>query len=500
MTRDTIECALPLYRRALRIREAALGPRHPHVAVSLSSLARLHFLTGRYERAEPLYRRALLIREKLAIEADLLEIPGALEGLAQVYLAEGRLSPALPLLERSLAFSESRLRRETLGWSEERLKHILRLIHDGDELLYNLLDEYPGEPGVQRLALAAALLHKGRSTSEISNLSYVIYSSLGEADREAFQRLRTLRTLLATLQLAGRPLPSSSNPQTRLAELEAEADLIETGLAKHSAPLRAELMLPEPAEVIDRIAAALPPDGALIEIIAFAARSLTLPPGTAPPRRPDPTRYLALVLLPSGDIRAVRLGSASDIDPAVEHMREAFANRSAAYLAPAQHLYQRVFAPLASLVGLRHQLLISPDGSLGLVPWAGMHDGRQFLVDAFDFVYLTSGKDLLRQTESLAAEPQVVVFADPALAAAQPALPAHASLPGARKEAEVIQKLLPMARLFVGEEATKQALLAVSAPAILHIAAHGYFLDQASPSPTSVLPVARDFHHCPLSP
>ncbi len=56
--------AEPLHKRALAIREKALGPEHPDFAESLNNLAELYHDQGRYADAEPLYQRALAIREK----------------------------------------------------------------------------------------------------------------------------------------------------------------------------------------------------------------------------------------------------------------------------------------------------------------------------------------------------------------------------------------------------------------------------------------------------
>jgi tetratricopeptide (TPR) repeat protein len=46
--------AEPLYQRALRIDETALGPDHPDVATSLNNLASLYRAQGNYDAAEPL--------------------------------------------------------------------------------------------------------------------------------------------------------------------------------------------------------------------------------------------------------------------------------------------------------------------------------------------------------------------------------------------------------------------------------------------------------------
>ena len=53
--------ALPLYRRALEIDEAAYGATHPRVATYLNNLAFLLRETNRLEEAEPLYRRMVSI-------------------------------------------------------------------------------------------------------------------------------------------------------------------------------------------------------------------------------------------------------------------------------------------------------------------------------------------------------------------------------------------------------------------------------------------------------
>ncbi len=45
----------PLYKRSLAIREKALGPEHPHVAVSLNNLAALYRDQGKYTESGPLY-------------------------------------------------------------------------------------------------------------------------------------------------------------------------------------------------------------------------------------------------------------------------------------------------------------------------------------------------------------------------------------------------------------------------------------------------------------
>ncbi|MFP2913611.1 CHAT domain-containing protein, partial [Pyxidicoccus sp. 3LFB2] len=164
------------------------------------------------------------------------------------------------------------------------------------------------------------------------------------------------------------------------------------------------------------------------------------------------------------------------------------------------------------LLGKTRRLFLSPDGQLALVPFAALHDGDDFLVDTFDFTYLTSGKDLLPRPQQPVPASTVVILADPdfsaplqspapSLTGALASTERSASLerfystrreelarrdwnlvplPGSRKEAKAIQRLLPQAQFFLGSEATKQRLLQMPPPGILHLATHGFFLEDAS--------------------
>jgi CHAT domain-containing protein/tetratricopeptide (TPR) repeat protein len=100
--------AEPLYGRALAVRERALGPGHPDVAASLGNLSTLYFAQGRYAEAEPLIRRALAI-EEAALGPDHPDTARSLANLADVYRAQGRTDEAEPLYGRALAVKEKAL-------------------------------------------------------------------------------------------------------------------------------------------------------------------------------------------------------------------------------------------------------------------------------------------------------------------------------------------------------------------------------------------------------
>jgi CHAT domain-containing protein len=506
--------AEPLHTRALAIQEASLGSNHPQVARSLNHLAGFYSAQASYGRARPLYERALAIQEA-SLGKSHPDVAATLNHLAVAHLAQQRLDSALPLFTRAFALSDQRLRQEALGFTESRLSSFLQLLRADEERLYALLRAHPSDARVRRLAFAAALLLKGRSVEESASISRTVYQSLGEEDRDIFERLRGLRTQLAQLSLQGHGPGASTDSSRRLAALSEQSAALEADLARRSAPLRALAALPSPTEIVDRVAAALPRGSAFVDFIAYVDRPLMLEAGGPRPQGSSQPRYLALVLLPDATLHFRDLGPAGPIDSAASRLRDALANRDAAFEAPAQALYQLAFQPLLPLLGATRRLFLSPDGQLALVPFAVLHDGHGLLVDAFDFTYVSSGRSLLTRPQEGPAPDSVVVLADPDFHGGRPAGPrvhpratersmstlrerlaqrawAPTPLPGTRQEAEAIQRLLPQAQLFLGAEATGERLWHLPAPGILHLATHGFFLEDA-PEPTGSRAVAQ-FH------
>jgi CHAT domain-containing protein len=166
-----------------------------------------------------------------------------------------------------------------------------------------------------------------------------------------------------------------------------------------------------------------------------------------------------------------------------------------------EKLYGILMKPLGSQLGQTHNLLISPDGQLDLIPFEALRDSQgRFLVERYSISYLSSGRDLLRMEVPRTSRSEPVIIADPAFSTRlADAVSGHSvstsltrgptdaetaalkglyftPLPGTRAEAYSIRQLFPNALVLAGPRATKAAVEQVSAPSILHIATHGFFL------------------------
>ncbi len=496
------ERAEPMHQRALAIREAALGPNHPDVAQSLRSLAYNYTHQGKYALAEPLYLRALSLYE----DVSPLYLVAVLRGLAELYTRQGAYARALPHLERLFEVEEAQLWSKAIGLSESRLAFWMGRFRRDEEPIFALARARPGDERVRRLALTLVLSRKARSAQEFANISHVISRSLSLEDRERFEHLRVLRTRLATLTLRG---PDAHDPAAYPQQLQAlthEADALEAELSRRSAPLRTLL---QHDSLVERVAAHLPREGVLVEYVSYQDKPLAPSPGTPPMRIPSVPRYLAFLLFADGRSRVIDLGPSEPIERSTREVHDALASR-AADLSSATRFYELAFRPLLAHLGETQRLFLAPDGRLSLVPFDALHDGSRFLVDVFDIVYLTSGKDLLPR-EGVSPANSVVVIADPDFNASAVAGPVAARsssvlvsfyahqralsdmlsfspLAGTLQEAEAVQRIYPHARLILGEDATKASLLGLATPGILHIATHGFFLeDTSAPTGTRAL-------------
>jgi CHAT domain-containing protein/tetratricopeptide (TPR) repeat protein len=105
------EEAEPIHKRALAVRERALGANHVDVANSLANLGRLYYEQERYSEAEALYKRALAVSE-VGYSATPYMFTTELDNLARLYQDQGRFEDAEPLLKRSLEIWETQYGRD----------------------------------------------------------------------------------------------------------------------------------------------------------------------------------------------------------------------------------------------------------------------------------------------------------------------------------------------------------------------------------------------------
>ncbi|WP_051463628.1 CHAT domain-containing tetratricopeptide repeat protein [Leptolyngbya sp. PCC 6406] len=527
--------ALPLYQRALNIFETSLGNRHPDVATSLNNLAGLYKNQGNYAAALPLYRRALNIFET-SLGNRHPDVANSLNNIALLYQAQGLYGEAVALLRQGLDIEEWHLDLNLATLSEaQRQAYVTTILGTSQAPTSLHLQSAPTSPEAAELALTTLLRRKGRILDAGTSSLQVLRQNLTPADQATLDQLTDTQRQLANLTFNPPPNLPPDHYRARLAELEAEANQLESTLARRSATFRAEST---PADIAT-VAANLPTNGVLVEYVRYR------PFNAQDPRNPwgAAARYAAYLLFPDGRIEAVDLGDAAEIDAAVQSFvgllqdtRADFQRRGtvAVQIAPDRvetvtgAIKALVFDPIAPHLQGREHLLISPDGQLNLLPFealpfdsvqgAGRGGSVTYLVEQYQISYLNTGRDLVKFGIVPPSTNPAVVVANPdydtasltpppssgggpgdlvaAVGSASRATSERTSgalgqlqfgpLEGTAVELDAIAPLLNNPTVLDQSRATENALKQVQSPRILHIATHGFFLaDVERPAPDS---------------
>jgi len=520
------------YERVLAIRERLLVPEHVSIVETLLALSRLLRFRHAYDQAESFLKRALAVERsrvnpepqqliEVLKESGLLlmegrhDFGGAHRVLAEALERQEKLNPTglVPVLDL-LAVAE---------WGEGDLSGSIQTMSrviDGNEKAI--------DSGLQLNPFAGI----GVDYEILRPQTFNTYQAISLALTAGGDNLGRRTALLSILRGKARILELSAEgarvlrqhlPPTRfeqfLESMRGEAQVEFEGLAGDlsaeesatrmkpfediAAGLRDEARTwasgsPTTAVSIEKVAAALPPDGALVELASF----VPLVPASD---TVCPAHYAAFVLHPDARIDQVDLGEVDPIDADAAKLRAALADPSRDPKDAARALDEHVMRPIRGFLSSAHHLFMAPDGALSLVPFGALLDEQgEYLLRRYVFTSLTTGRELLRIAAPAEPSPSgPVVVADPdfgdAAAAAirtptgkgsrSVALLARAvfpPLPGTRREGEAVAAALGVKPL-AGAQATDAAIQALHGPRILHMATHGFFVhDERSSAPVSV--------------
>jgi tetratricopeptide (TPR) repeat protein len=486
--------AEPLYQETLQIRQKVLGPEHPDTAQSLNNLAGLYQDIGEYAKAEPLYQEAVRIWQKV-LGPEHPDTAKSLNNLASLCFDLGQIDEATGLARQASAAELTILSRIFSFTSEQQRLAYLDIFHP-----YSL---FPFLKGTEADLAAAVLRYKGVVLDSIVEDRLMAEASQGTEDQKLVEQLNLDKRQLGRLLLQPAQKLSAETNQ-RIETLEGEVEKIESQLAQHVAGLgqvRHALSVS-----VEQVQSAIPSDGALIEYLRY---SHYLGKGKWEPR------YGAIVLFSKGAPLWISLSKATEIEHLVRRYGALVRGspQEEELSANLQALYEALWAPIdQALPSQTKRIIISPDGQLNFISFATLlNKDNQFLAQRYSVQYVASGRDMLREPKPSTAR-EVVLFANPDFDLVSTAMLAKEddrssdpgsksirgsekreiedwsfeSLTGTQKERdELIKKFAGWGWTltdFNAKEATKEALLKIHSPYILHLATHGFF---ANEDPTS---------------
>jgi CHAT domain-containing protein/TolA-binding protein len=494
--------AEPLYLRSLAIREKKLGELHADVGQSLNNLGNLYRDQGDYQRAEQFYQRALSTREK-ALGPEHPDVMSTLSHFSLMYMAKGDFVAAQKFQARAIAISERNAALNLSGGSErQKLAYLDSLSEQLDRAVTLSVKLAPEQAAARDLALTTVLQRKGRVQDALSESLVSLRRRLNSEDAKLLDRFNETTSQLSRLVLAGPQQMTAEQFKRRNNELNDAREQLEAEIARRSAEFRAQS---QPV-TIDAVRRVLPGNAALLEFVSYRPLS---PKGITAKERYGARRYVVYVIRKQGEISWRELGDAKRLDDAVGALREALRDPQRSDTRElARVVDERVMRPIRDSIGDATQLLVSPDGELNLVPFPALVDEQgRYLIQRYSFTYLTSGRDLLRMQVARESQSAPLIVANPTFGeqATVPTLAIatngkhvqrdtkrrsitatrsltdtyFAPLDATESEARSIQTLFPDAKVLTGASATETAVKQVTAPRILHLATHGFFLFEA---------------------
>ena len=466
---------------------------HPQYAKWLANEASFHRLAGDLKSASVSMEKALEVFTRIYGESGLHTVQPRVD-LAAIYERQGRIEPALELLEEAMAIEERSMLPILVAGSERDQRRYLRTLEDTLLLAISLHQRSAvASPRALDVALKALFQRKSLDFDAAQLRAQLAQAAESPSLKQAIGKLEKARSRWSRYVAENSRDEESEGESPSWSEVENlernVADLLSAQLADPGVRLQDGNVNPLAPVTIEQVRAALPEDSVLVEWVSIEPPDIVL-------FRNEPKRYLAYVVPSRGRPSFVNLGPAEPIDVAVDAFLEAIEKRDTRVRQRASELYNLTVGRLESDLKGFDRWIFSPVGELHQVPFAALVDGeRRYLVERYEIGYLSSGRDLVKLSEP-APPPKdgAWILAGPAFGQGNAdvdksqavsdkkeggieSLPLS-NLPGFHAEARLLGRLLevPAERPLSGSQATEAALRSVAGPSFLHVATHGFLL------------------------
>lgn len=490
-----------LYLKARVTEKKVLGEKHPEYIKTMNDVAYLYKKMERYDESLELYKETLALN-KAVIGENHPDYASTLENLAALYTSTGKYKEAEPLISESNRISMRNL-IDLSGILSENEKSTYLSGQTLTDTWNSLVYYYPGiSPEAFKENFQMQLLLKGFSLSDTKNMFESIRNSSDSGMRILFSAWQTNKQQLS--KEYSLPMDARRGDIKNLAE---ETEQQEKELNTRSSVFRSSQKKSQTR--ITDIQQQLRADEVAIEFVSFMLYRKNWS---------DSTMYAAYIIRkdtdlplfvplceekqlgqffqPSGGSTLIKTIYRSEVID--EDSKPAISGDS---------LYSLVWKPLLPYLSGINKISYAPSGLLSRIAFNALPAGNnQLLIDKFDLKQYTSIQQIAIAPDPSTSAASITMFGNCSFSADSAALvkktglndktstvysPATgaysnrgswATLPGTATELNKIQNLFSKnkkaATSFTGVSATEEQFksLSTNAPAIIHVATHGFFL------------------------
>jgi len=508
----------------LEIRLTVLGEDHEAVGDTRLVLGRTLIEQGAHDDAAPQLDRALEIYIN-ALGAEHPRVAEVLRTRARLNWAAGNPALAFDDALRAEAIGRDHLRLTARSQPEAVALRYARVRSSALDLALTLATERRS-PAEAARAWDAVVRSRAVVLDEMAQRNRALVAG-GDAEVERLaSEVVAARTRLANLTIRSLGRDESAELGPLLVEARAERLQAERALASRSTSFAAESVRDGIGlgEVIERLGMGT----ALVAYYRFDRAANPTPPSRQSEgrrsRAPGPA-YLAFVRPPDGAAPVVvELGTAEEIDESIRAWREtlievptsALRRSESGYREIATSLRRRIWDPLVPHLGAAERVLIVPDGSVNLLAFAALPaEGARYLLERGPLLhYLSSERDLVPPSTSAEPARGLLAIGGAAFDADESVRSTHDEVFRGRRSGcsafrlrkfdplpETAREVDDIAALWIDRSgADPESAVVRTGPAasetafkreapgrqVLHLATHGFFLDESCSNPDSL--------------
>lgn len=485
---DELEKAKQCYEQALAIDKRVFGTEHLSYANKLSNLGVVYQELDQLEEAERLLEEALAIRERKLGKLH-PDYAFSVYNLAVLKQRRGKLTEAAPLFSTASTIYLKQIKEVFPSLSEQEKTAFYNRIKPAINAYQDFAIEYAaqnpsiiGELYTFRLATKALLL------TSTAKLRQTILNSNNPGLIGKYQRWNTTKEELAKLYALS--LDELKDKQNLVAQLEQEANSLEKELSLQSEAFSDQVVLKEPTWL--DIRSQLKDGEAAIEMLRMKLNI-----------KQDSIIYALMVITPQSLNPALVVLKDGKLLEGKEF--KAYIN-SIKFRVNNDRSFNTYWKPLESELAQAHTVYLSADGIYNKINLSTLHNpsSGKFLLEEIRIRMLSNTKELLQQKKPKPLEKAATLVGFPnykysdtgnaidyqaiAEAVAQESKDDFgltrggiAPLPGTKTEVENIGRYLTeenwQVSTLLQNEALEDNLKKLDNPPVLHIATHGFFIE-----------------------
>lgn len=483
---ENFDEALNLLNLAAGIYEDTYGGKHLKSADNNAIIGDLYYRKGDFKVAVSRYEKSIKSYKSLFDEYHPKYV-GTVTKVAQAHYADGNFKDAAKSLDEATEIYLSFIRRFFPALSEKEKANFWLSIRPAFELYNSLAVKYGSEKNkVIKKMYSNQLATKALLLNSSVKIKRTILQSNNPVLIEEFNDLQEKRALLiSTLGMtqAERNL-NDLNPGS----IEREINRLEKSLSEQTGVFDEQSTDVPSWRKVKRT---LADDEAVVEIIRFNYFDT---------RFTDSTLYAALIITPDTRRRPelVVLGNGSEL----EDRYFKYYTNTVKFKTKDKYSYKNFWEPIEAELSGASKVYFSPDGVYNQLNPETFDNGSNYLIDEYEFVQVSNSKDLVQDSQSPAEGEKVstaVLFGNPDFTLAGESVSddetaevnrtttvnkvsSVAPLPGAEKEVKELESFLETraweTEKYLNAAATEEKVKAVRSPKVLHIATHGFFVDE----------------------